>query len=520
MSATTDVRTSLALSKGAITKADCTALLTDQGIPLSTDKGDNHVIVLAPARTCDHHTSRPVPLETTPSPAPDVPGIEFATSEHIISVGTSRYWIEDGQNVEAASYRLKLRPEIQLTYGQIISLAGDFYGDPDRPICLAGNRQQQIDQFQKNFDSLRSANPKEVREILMITEQYEFNPINVRVRANQEPSAVFLHTTYSLGGWFLDDENLRFDNATGGGGAGSTKFGRYVNLLGKNFDHFGEDAIAAYTAGHTLAQQTAKQAKDTGDKGKLHIAYAQDAFAAHFLTDLFSAGHIRTPRRAIYNTASYDITRTYAGVCALGMHDEDNKFGLWVHNGLNDRWVAYGDSRYRDSCNAANRRIMQAAIQKSMDEVWDAYRTGQIRQDNSEVLRYIPKPVDPNDRIYKNWMPLFKVDQTRGVLRRGDIKNPADTNYIVQGWQVGRWGLTTTAWDLHSRGTPYMPQREYHRTGFPPDEKAVGEIGWPMGPSGITGPLRQQKGITGPHFYGKTPVAWTIDGSPEPPPQV
>ena len=31
----------------------------------------------------------------------------------------------------------------------------------------------------------------------------------------------------------------------------------------------------------------------------LMIAYALEAFAQHYLSDLFSAGHIRTPSRAI-----------------------------------------------------------------------------------------------------------------------------------------------------------------------------------------------------------------------------
>jgi len=33
----------------------------------------------------------------------------------------------------------------------------------------------------------------------------------------------------------------------------------------------------------------------------LRTAYIHEAFAAHFLTDLFSSGHLRAPRRAFHN---------------------------------------------------------------------------------------------------------------------------------------------------------------------------------------------------------------------------
>jgi len=33
----------------------------------------------------------------------------------------------------------------------------------------------------------------------------------------------------------------------------------------------------------------------------LRLAYVHEAFAAHFLTDLFSSGHLRAPRRPFHN---------------------------------------------------------------------------------------------------------------------------------------------------------------------------------------------------------------------------
>ena len=82
---------------------------------------------------------------------------------------------------------------------------------------------------------------------------------------------------------------------------------------------------------------------------------------------------MRNPRRALYESALIEPTAVASGLCAKRMHDEDNKFGLWVENALGDRWVAYGDARYRDAWNAANRRVMKRALQQSMDEVWVAF---------------------------------------------------------------------------------------------------------------------------------------------------
>jgi hypothetical protein len=61
----------------------------------------------------------------------------------------------------------------------------------------------------------------------------------------------------------------------------------------------------AYCVGHTSALQLARKARDqTSDEAKmkmLRTAYIHEAFAAHFLTDLFSSGHLRAPRRAFHN---------------------------------------------------------------------------------------------------------------------------------------------------------------------------------------------------------------------------
>src|SRR5262249_25945584 len=59
--------------------------------------------------------------------------------------------------------------------------------------------------------------------------------------------------------------------------------GRYLQLAATNWDHFGANAIAAYSAGHACAV-------DQAAAGNVMQAYATEAFACHFLADLFSSG--------------------------------------------------------------------------------------------------------------------------------------------------------------------------------------------------------------------------------------
>ena len=84
-----------------------------------------------------------------------------------------------------------------------------------------------------------------------------------------------------------------------------------------------------------------------------------NAFADHFLEDSFSAGHIRTPRRALQGTVNffYDLNakvsvplQFFAISCKLLMlsidlikliDEEDGAIGLKVKNKRGDQWTAY-----------------------------------------------------------------------------------------------------------------------------------------------------------------------------------
>lgn len=511
MSQNVDVRTSLAMSKDAVYVVNIAGLSSPEGAPLALDKGNNHVVVLFPTPCCNHQTSRAVPQVTHKATA-------FNTAEHIITVSGCKLTMANGQPADALMTRLSVGPGLQLTYGQVIALGGDFYGDPAHPVCNAGNLEQQIEQFSNNFASLQTSN--EVKKILQIADQYEFKPIAQRVAHNQPPSGVYagLPTTWPH---LVPDEDRAFDEATGGT---STRNGRYLNLAATNLDHFGVDAMTCYNAGHILAQRSAINARGSNDPNTaLMVAYAINAFADHFLTDLFAAGHMRTPRRKLFESAWNSFTQAAAGVCAKGMHDEDNKFGLWVKNERGDKWVAYGDARYRDRWNAANRRVMKGALQQSMNDVWNAFQTGNVTG-SGQVFSYLPKlikevgnnPTRPDHNDLQNWAPLFWWNpDENNVWRRKNLDNVSDRTYEKQGTFSG-WGLSGTAIDLFRREGPYMPEQQYQWAGwpYPPNEAGPsGEVGWPAGPTSISSYGRVWLGVTGPDLHS---IDWRIDGTPGP----
>jgi len=522
MQSSTDTRTSLAVSRGAVTTTEVITLTDEKGARLPLDKGDHQLVMLTTPPCCGHSGTRPVePRRLT----------MFETSEHIqIPYGLNMQF--EGSARAAQAVQLTLTPNSHLTYGQIIALGGDFYADPNQAVCdLPPDRR--AGKFQQNFDSLVNSG-QEANDIMRVAKRYEFDPIDQAIKKRWSPSGVYVHNA-SQGWGLLSDSDRAYDRVTGGVDGG--RQGRYLNIAFSNFDHFGTDAVACYLAGHVLAQQTAVNASrmpagSDGRKLQLERAYAINAFADHFLTDLFAAGHMRTPRRALFNLAANYATQVLSGLLAQRMHDEDNKFGVWVQNRAGDRWVAFGDKRYRDRLNAGNRRVVKKAVQRSMDEVWEAFQTGRIRNQDSDVLTYIANLVweianDPtatqhrNDR--HNWAPLFWRRPSDGnVMRREDIFNPGDRTFGEYGpwYDPTKWGISTTIGQIKLKGTaPMMPPAEYTSAGYPPQPDEAGpsgEVGWPAGPTSVVGGVRVMTGATGPELRNMQPSDWAVDGEPGP----
>ncbi len=105
--------------------------------------------------------------------------------------------------------------------------------------------------------------------------------------------------------------------------------GRYILLASENFDHFQPAATNVYQLGHRLAmaraQAAAAQASPALRLAGLQEAYAMDAYACHFISDTFAAGHTRTDRVDLSNQGI-----VYGDLYSKWQHDEDNGYGIFM----------------------------------------------------------------------------------------------------------------------------------------------------------------------------------------------
>lgn len=261
---------------------------------------------------------------------------------------------------------LALANGLELTYGQILALGGDFYGIPDAPIS---DGKDHAARFRAAYDTLAvlAASVSEAPQILDVM-QIEIKAVQKALLDGQSPAVAYEELGNSL--------NEAWNRITGGGSAVSPWIpeGRYLELADTNWDHFGQHALVAWAAGHEVAMRQAVSASLETDpvrqQAGLATAYSLNAFADHFLSDIFSSGHVRTPRKEIYQLGTpSEIT----GLLAKYMHDEDSLHGLFVTNSRGDSWIAYGDKRFFDANDAANTDLVTLAVQASVDEVFRAF---------------------------------------------------------------------------------------------------------------------------------------------------
>lgn len=319
---------------------------------------------------------------------------------------------------------LHLPNGLALSYGEIVSL-GDFYGVPGEAIADGKTHSDRAQRFIAAFTqfSVSATVIEEVHKILEITLE-ERDAVREALAHGESVAEVYKRIS--------EDHNRRYNCVTGGGCDGKwwLKQGRYLELAKTDYDHFGESAWIAYQAGHALAIAQALKAHETRDQRMLELAYAMNAFACHFLSDKFAAGHMRTPRRAL------DIHTTPALIGSLlshYMHNEEGLYGLHVHNNRGERWPAYGDKHYFDKENAQHRHILQEAMQTSADEVFLAYKTGASTE--SEMDGIVPATDVNHDQRGDDIAPMFYWDEaTAKLYRRKELANPRSFEFTDDWW--------------------------------------------------------------------------------------
>ena len=335
----------------------------------------------------------------------------FNSGEHLFIGDHIKLSFPDGKP-QSAPPRLRLLNELRLTYGEIAALGGDFYGIPQSPISSAPDPDGA---FLNAFATLSKASEAVQQAPAII----DIMKNEIRAVQHDVDNGVSYYDAYAK-----VDNDGDYNVATGGGSFFSKLLptGRYLQLAEMNFDHFGKNAMKAYTAGHTAATRVA--AGSNGDIDQLECAYAMNAFADHFLSDLFSSGHLRTPRAEIHaaGSAFYQVTKLY-DLLSKYMHDEESYWGLNVQNRDGETWKSFGDTMLFEDVDGRNKEMVIAAVQQSADEIYAAFISRSVPDPSQPKALSIAPSLDviTSDRGPPNKSPLFIVDQFGILLRRTNV---------------------------------------------------------------------------------------------------
>jgi hypothetical protein len=215
-------------------------------------------------------------------------------------------------------------------------------------------------------------------------------------------------------------------------------------------DHFASSARDAYTAGHEhaldLINEIALESKNENpDVQKIarltHQALAVEASAGHFLTDAFSSGHVRVPRKELYELKTIfglSVPSAITGLFTLVMHNDDGKNGLWITDKLTgDEWKAFGDDSLLTGKGRKNKEKVCTAASIGMQEIIGKLKEAQGKEQPQESFPEWGTIYEliPEECAHKNInQPLFKVDDEGKLLRRKDVNDPLCQDYISNWW--------------------------------------------------------------------------------------
>ena len=301
-------------------------------------------------------------------------------------------------------------------FQHIVALAGDYYGVVDGAISLPGGTDvNKTERFKNAFATLEAASNNEVSAILRELGQ-EYHLV--------KESSLHRHCYSS--------HLVEQDNAI-------HRIKPDIHeLLVDNSDHFSIYAQDAYRIGHAHAIEVAREAGKTQNQDGLKRAYAIDAFACHFLTDLFAAGHIRNQRGELQLVLlslgfSNSQAKPLAGILTAAQHEKDGSEGLNVENSKGESWRAFGDGNFFTPKNADNKAKAIEATQASVNEVYEAYRNPDLLIP-SAIHEFIPRPTSCNR------LPIYSIEKTSVdklsllILRDGKkINIESRTDYLREG---------------------------------------------------------------------------------------
>ncbi len=283
---------------------------------------------------------------------------------------------------------------VNLSFADMIWLSGDFIGEPKQIVGMSADPRATLQINLAGYEKYKEYLPaiKRVFDDML-------RDTHANIQAGQALEVP-------------DDYNYRYNAATGGwgGAVGAVlKSGLYLKMASYNYDHFGKHALKTYMTAHALALELASKANT---EAELNNAYFVEGFADHFLTDLFAAGHLRTPRAEVVDYCA-NLPQGLSSFLTKLMHDQDGTTGLNIVNGRGETWFGAGDNHYYTEANRVNRTHAVATLQQSVDQIFAAYQTRNtnVSANSRDMLLSLPDPsatlaLQQNTETYP---PLYKV---------------------------------------------------------------------------------------------------------------
>ncbi|KAF8249240.1 hypothetical protein K440DRAFT_660254 [Wilcoxina mikolae CBS 423.85] len=356
--------------------------------------------------------------------------VGFEAGEHTL-IGDLLYLNLD-KRTQGKDFNFKIKDQL-VSLGNIVALAGDFYGNWK----TLGDAEQisdkwpqdkdaSIKRFKANAADLATDKPGYLKKVLKIMAE-ERKIIHDAQQKGKDPAQTYASIAEKFNRKYAIATRYYANSA-------------YLMIALCNWDHFGQHAIYAYTAGHTAAFEKAREAGRTADIDGLRYAYFLEGFALHFLTDLFSSGHLRPPRKILHHSwtgnsdegdgrGENDLLPSPwpADECCKEFHDEDCANGLFVTNSAGDSWAMYGDGQLFGEKSTANLSKAVQAAQAGMDEIGDAFKQPNRPNSDFAALKLV---ADLSRLEYPTeYVPLFQYNpQTDALSIRANLEQRADTS--------------------------------------------------------------------------------------------
>jgi hypothetical protein len=275
----------------------------------------------------------------------------------------------------ASLRRLRRRAgDVELGYGEIVALSGDFYGSPEAL-----------------FDEQPSPLP-------WLYEKNDLSDLRKLFAAELT--------------WIMDEQRPRNAGYPDNTLAFMWNAKSYLELAEDNTAHFGWHNVVAYCKHHQQAIAEAQKARtrDAGDESWLRALY-YNGFADHFLTDGFAAGHLRIPRAQIRAwAAQHGYSGKLAGLLSKVLHDQDGHVsslhaqgeaelpdseGLPVRNSLGIDWSTRCDGQLflvptKESAPLIAEPV--AAVAASLVELYTAQTQRRAPTGAYAALQHVPFP--------------------------------------------------------------------------------------------------------------------------------